>query len=451
MALLRWPRSLIARILLVEAGAIVVAALLLPALMVWLLHAQVDRYQVETLTEQAREIGRGVTLADGAANVKLNTDLAQTYATPYDGRSYVVIDRAGRPLARSAFADLVPWQRARSHDGFFRFGPIAGVVQNVTQAAGDLRVIVTQDETGRGAIIDDVARAFLTRYAPILLLILLLLPLINSFLIRRLVTEVRAVSARAAAIGPETLNVRLPESGLPQEIAPLVHATNALIVRLQQSFRQQSEFVANVAHELRTPLATLRFEIEAIEEEAVREPLGRTVDRLGHVVAQLQALAALELPSRSSTRFDIVEMARERVADMAPAIFAAGDRVALVAPEAPVMVRANRTLIELALSNLIANASRHTPAGTAIEVRVGAQAVIEVIDDGPGIAGGDASRARQRYWRADTRRSDSAGLGLSIVARIMEVHEGELVVDSAPGGGARFALMLPMAALRPEG
>jgi len=445
MALRLWPRSLIARILLVELGAILLVAILLPVLTVLLLHQQMNRYQVQTLTEQAREISRGVGLVQHRLTVTLKPDLAQTYATPYDGRAYVIVDADGHVKSASAFAQLVPWREAplATTDRWFRVGALVSVSQPITVGGTQLWVIVSQDETGRGAIIDDVARAFLTQYSPVLLLILLLLPLINSLLIRRLVVEVRSVSEQAEGIGARSLDQRLAEAGLPAEVAPLVHATNALLQRLQESFQHQSEFVANVAHELRTPLATLRFQLENVEDDGLREQLGRTAERLTHVISQLQALAALEVSASSFAHFDLVELAREIISELAPRILENGDRIALSEPGKPVEICANRTLIGVALSNLISNATTHTPPGTEIGVRVAADGSIEVVDDGPGIASSDVGRSRQRYWRADNRRSDSAGLGLSIVGRIMQVHDTDLVIESTPGAGARFVMLPP--------
>ncbi len=433
---------------MVELGAIIIVAILLPTTMVWLLDRQMNHYQVRTLTEQAHGISRGISVRNGQRVVHLDPDLAQTYATAYDGRAYVVADSAGRSVAQSAFARLVPWRQAPRLGRLqaFRVGAIVGVSEPVGTGNARSWVIVTQDETGRGAIVDDVVRAFVTLYGPILLLILLLLPLLNSLLIRRLVIEVRSVSAQAGTIGPKTLDVRLEEAGLPLEVAPLAKATNALLVRLQQSFQQQSEFVANVAHELRTPLTTLKFELEAVDDATVRNNLRRTADRLGHVIAQLQALAALEVTPRSFISFDAVALAREVIGELAPQILAKGDDIELDAPDHPVLVRADRTLIALALSNLVSNATRHTPAGTAIRVRLTDRGVLQVTDNGPGIACSDPERAKIRYWRADDRRSDSAGLGLSIVTRIIKVHDGDLGVESAIGGGASFTLMLPLAA-----
>lgn len=446
MTLRIWPRSLIGRILFVELAAIVVVAVALPTLTIWLLHQQVDRYQIETLTEQAQEIGRGIDAGSQTLSVQLKPDLRQTYETPYDGRAYVIVDQAGRIRNRSAFAHFTAWPNGLLGHGrqTFRTGTVVGVASPVVVRGAPYWIVVTQDEAGRGAIIDDVSHAFLTRYAPILLGILLLLPLINSLLIRTLVTAVRGASDRARTIGPRTLDLRLDETGLPLEVTPLVHATNALLVRLEESFRQQSEFVANVAHELRTPLAALKVELDALDSSDLRHRLSDRVDRLGHVIAQLQALASLETAVLAFAPFDLAAMAGEAIAALVPQILDHGDTIALEGADAPIPIHANRTLIALALSNLISNATQHTPAGTAITVRVSAGGMIEVIDDGPGVAAANPQASKQRYWRADAKRSDNAGLGLSIVGRIMDVHDGELIVENRPGGGSRFALMLPI-------
>ncbi|HEX7851121.1 MAG TPA: ATP-binding protein [Sphingomonas sp.] len=438
-----WPRSLIARILILELGAIAVAALLLPVIMISLLHSEVDRYQRRTLTGQAQAIARSVAIATPETGVKLDPGLANAYATPYDGRAYVISDRSRRILAGSAYSELVPWRSAPLGQTMqaFRTGDFNGVSLPARFGANPAWIIVTQNEGGPGAILDDVVRSFVARFDPVLVLILLLLPLINSVLIGRVVLAVRAASRRAEAIGPRTLDVRLEEAGLPREVAPLAHATNQLLMRLQTSFRQQSEFVANVAHELRTPLAIHRVELEAVDDAALRARLSASADRLTHVITQLQDLAALEtIADTPFERFDAREMARDTTQQLAPQILAAGDTVALEVPDEPVMLAVNRTLVTLALTNLVSNATRHTPTGTSIAITVFASGSIEVRDDGPGIAASTPELSLQRYWRADHQRSDTAGLGLSIVNRIMEVHGGRLEVLSQSGAGTRCIL-----------
>ena len=244
----------------------------------------------------------------------------------------------------------------------FRAGHFIGVSLPVDMPGGPIWVIVSQDESGPGAILDDVSRSFLWQYLAILLPILLLLPLINSFAIRRLVLQVRAVSRSAAEISPTNLHVRLDESRVPDEIAPLVHATNRLLDRLEAGFRQQGEFVANVAHELRTPLAVLRVRLDSIEDAAVRIALDRQIERLSHVVSQLRDLALLErFTANQAEQFDLGALASETIADMAPAILGEEHMIELVGEESGPVVSGSRILIGLALTNLISNAVKHTP------------------------------------------------------------------------------------------
>jgi signal transduction histidine kinase len=438
-----WPRSLIARILILELGAIAIAAIGIPLILISFLHNEADRLQFRTLTDQAAAIARSIVPDSHGDVVRLSPDLANAYATPYDGRAYVISGRDGHVLGSTAYSDLVPWREAplSSTMAPFQAGDFIGVSLPTRFNRRPAWIIVTQNEAGPGAILDDVVRGFVARFDPVLVLLLLLLPLINSLLIRRLVLAVRTTSQRAKTIGPRTMDVRLEEAGLPIEIAPLAHATNELLLRLETSFRQQSEFVANVAHELRTPIALHRVELEAVEDDSLRRRLNASIDRLTHVITQLHDLAALETVADAPFElFDAVILARETVSELASGILEAGDTIALNVPDGPVTVRGNRILIMLALTNLISNATRHTPAGTSIAVTISEYGQIEVSDNGPGIAMSSPELPVQRYWRADHLRTDSAGLGLAIVRRIMDVHEGQFGIQSPPGEGTLCTL-----------
>lgn len=266
-----WPRSLIARILLLELGAIAIAAIALPMLLTSFLRTEASRYEQRTLESQAQAIAQSIARGPAGPAIRIDPMIARIYASPYDGRAFVIADRTGTQVDGSPDAELVPWKTAPRAEVLtsFRSGAFVGVSLPVRLATDRLWVIVSQDRTGPGAILDDVMRGFIQRYDPVLISILLLLPLINSALIGRLVFAVRSASQRAATIGPHNLDVRLEEAGLPLEVAPLARSTNELLMRLQASFRHQSEFVANVAHELRTPLAVHRVELEAVEDAAV--------------------------------------------------------------------------------------------------------------------------------------------------------------------------------------
>ncbi len=442
-----WPRSLTARILLAEVMAIAVVIVVLPLLTVSLLHRTMRDYQARDLTAQGRAIAAGLERSGGAVRVHLPPALAAAYAAAYDGRGFALLDAGGRVLPASAAtipADRVPRRTAPAR---FDLPPLTGVSLPVTSGHARLWVVVIQDQAEPGAILDDVVDAFLWRYLAFLVAVLALLPLVNSLLIQRLVRAVGRVSRRAATIGPDTLDLRLDERDLPAEVASLVHATNGLLARLGHSFASQREFIGNVAHELRTPLAALKIELDRVADADARAALHRSLDRVSHVVSQVRDLAGLEtLEAGSRQAFDLCEVAREAIEDLAPEVYAVGDSIDLVAPDAPVVVTGEPTLARLALGNLLSNATRHTPPGTSVSVVITPDGAVSVTDTGPGIASEARPLVARRFWRADQRRSDTAGLGLSIVGRIMEVHGGAFEVSSAPSGGAQFRLRFPLAA-----
>ena len=284
-----WPRSLTARILLMELVILGGAIVIVPPLTISVLRSSVARYQDDVLQTQARAVAAALHPAPGSGlRAELSPALQPIFATGYDGRAYMVVDRSGRLLFKSLYGSkaLAASAPRRDQATGFHTRDFVGTSVPVRLDGMPLWVIVTQDQDQPGVIIDDVVHEFLLRYLAVLLPLLLLLPIANSLIIRQLVLVVRRVSARAANIDARNLDVRLPTSGLPTEISPLVGAANGLIERLQASFQQQKEFSGNVAHELRTPLATLQLSLDAVEDRALRDPLVRQVDRLSHVNSQ---------------------------------------------------------------------------------------------------------------------------------------------------------------------
>ena len=249
----------------------------------------------------------------------------------------------------------------------------------------------------------------------------------------------RRISERAAGIGPATISRRLPLSSAPREIAPLVIAFNAALDRLEAGWRAQREFSANAAHELRTPLATLRAQVESVLPPDQRKDAIEEFDRLSRVISQLLALAEADSGEDIATvSFDLVEVARALTSDMAAGILASGRSIAFESAREHGPCHGAPNLVEVALRNLIENAVRHTPPGTEILVSIDAQNRLIVSDDGPGVSPGFRDRLFQRFSKADARGM-GAGLGLSIVNRIMAVHGGEARLEPSPAG-ARFVL-----------
>lgn len=269
---------------------------------------------------------------------------------------------------------------------------------------------------------------------PLLLLIAGLM-MAGIFLALRLgLRPLRQISEQAARIGPATMSQRLPLSSTPREIAPLVVAFNSALDRLETGMRAQRDFSANAAHELRTPLATLRAQVESVlESEECKEAI-EEFDRLARLVAQLLALAEAdngEAPGKGT--FDLVGLARTLTSDMASTIVAGGRGIAFESVHEKLECQGASGLVEVAIRNLLENAARHTPRGSEIVVGIDVAGVLSVRDNGPGIPAAFHHRLFQRFSKAESHGS-GAGLGLSIVSRVMVAHGGAARLVPSPVG-----------------
>jgi signal transduction histidine kinase len=258
------------------------------------------------------------------------------------------------------------------------------------------------------------------------ILLLLVLILVGVYLTLHIgLRPLRRLSHLAGNIAPATIDARLPVESAPREVAPLVEAFNAALDRLEAGWRAQRDFSANAAHELRTPLATLRAQVESLLEPDERRAASEEFERLGRLIGQLLSLADAEggVPG-PTTRFDLVALSRAVASDMAGLILSSGRSVGFDSADETFMVEGHAGLAETALRNLLENAVRHTPPGAEILVSVDDAGVIRVSDDGPGVPAAIRHRVFERFSRGDPK-GPGAGLGLSIVRQIMERHGGD--------------------------
>lgn len=283
------------------------------------------------------------------------------------------------------------------------------------------------------------------------------------------------VETTAATIAGGDLSRRVPRLDPRTEIGRLSAALNTMLTQIEQAFRDRQaseaaarrsesrmrQFVADASHELRTPLTSIRGFSELYRQGATGtqddvDRLMRRIEdestRMGVLVDDLLLLARLD-QRRPMERaaVDLLELAQDAVGD---ASAVAPDRdISLEAEYAtgPV-ITGDEARLRQVLSNLVNNALTHTPADAPVIVRVGGDhedpryARVEVSDRGPGLSAEDAPRVFERFYRVDTSRSRAAGgtgLGLSIVAAIVDGHGGRVAVDSAPGDGATFRVLLP--------
>jgi signal transduction histidine kinase len=304
-------------------------------------------------------------------------------------------------------------------------------------------VQVAQDLEHPDVIFDDIVANFLRRVAWFTIPIMVLLLIADIVIVRRALKPVISASEMALAIGPEQLSLRLPSRNLPREVRPLVHAFNAALDRLEQGFRQQREFTADAAHELRTPLTVLRTRLDSFPDRDAVRGLLADIDAMSHVVNQLLDVAELEgVVVNPAETAELGTVCAEVAALVAPIAVAQGKDVALTEGAAPVRVRGNAAMLFQAVRNLVENAIAHTPEGTTVEIVVGDDGKVRVIDEGPGVPPNERELIFRRFWRRDRTRTNGSGLGLSIVARIAEAHGGSIRVEDGAAGGAMFTLSL---------
>ena len=265
----------------------------------------------------------------------------------------------------------------------------------------------------------------------------------------------RRIRAGAEAMGAGDLEVRVPESG-DAEIRAVAEALNGLAETLQQEEGLRKENVADLAHELRTPVMGLLARIEAAQDGVLDDEAANLAAmhdealRLARLLDDLSSLAEAQRPGLllDLEAVDLAEVARAQAAAFAPAFAEKG--IAFTQDLSPAVVEGEPGRLEQILANLLSNALRYTDTGGSVSMRVAAtdgRAVLDVRDTGIGIAAEDQPRVFTRFWRGEKSRSRAtggAGIGLSIVRELVSAHGGDVDVQSVPGEGSLFRVTLPL-------
>lgn len=244
----------------------------------------------------------------------------------------------------------------------------------------------------------------------------------------------------------------------PREVRPLVDAINALLTRLDSALAAHRRFVANAAHQLRTPLAGLNAQAELALRETEPAALRRSLEQLqeaagraARLVSQLLSLARLEPRSGRPLQveqLDLNELARDTTARWVPPALARGIDLGFEGSANSAKILGDRLLLEELLGNLLDNAVRYTPSRGEATVRVqraSTGAVLSVEDNGPGIPEDERGQVVERFRRGSTAlQTTGSGLGLAIVREIAVTHGAEMRVDSGTNGrGTRVSVFFP--------
>lgn len=406
-----------------------------------------------TLLASARTIAAGLSQRDGSLSADVPYVALDTFAYDSAGRIYYQVNDIHQRLI-SGYENLpAPPGTPRTDDypalASFYNGQYQG--QNVRVVSllkavsepnmnGMAEIRVAETDEARVSMARSLMADTLLRLGMLGLGALLVVWLAVSAALRPLERLRRAVEERE----PDDLRP-LPRVAVQRELRPLVQALNHFTERLRGQFERQSQFIADAAHELRTPLAVIKARLElglrANDPATWRSTLEQAVqgtDRLTHLANQLLSLARIENGARAiaeggAQRLDLSQLARELGMAMAPLAHARGVALALEADQ-PVWLRGEPTLLSELLNNLLDNAMAHTPIGGNVILRVTPQAVLEVEDDGVGIPFEDRERVFERFYRRNQQVAGS-GLGLAIVGEICRAHRARITLhDGAQGG-----------------
>ena len=291
----------------------------------------------------------------------------------------------------------------------------------------------------------DIARGLVIEHTLPLLIGLPLLALLVSLAVKR---GLRPVAVLTDMLDRRTPGSRkpMPADVAPSEIKPLIVALNQQLERLEDALEREHRFATDVAHELRTPLAATMIHLESAmisddpsEVAFTVRNAQRSMARLGRRVEQILAMARLEAgaASQQRTRLDLVRIATETIEELAPLIAEKDIAASLSHDDEPLLVLGHEVALTAMFRNLVENALRYTETGGQVEVairREGQDAVIDIVDNGPGIPEGRRQAVFQRFHREEESATRGYGLGLSIVQRAIELHAASIQLLESPLG-----------------
>lgn len=436
--------------------ALVCSALVAYKLAIDFVTAAYDRALYDSALDLSRRMrlrqgGLTVDLPPAAADMLENDELDRVYYSVRSQSGDLIIGQADLPAP-----DFDVERRPRYYSGMYRDQPIRLVALSVPYDPEDEQamaaVLVAETLQRRELLRHDIFVAVVAWQLVLTLMICVavylgvghgLLPL------GRLRGQIESRSHRDLT--------PLDEPRAPREVRPLIHAINGLMGRLQSAMSAQQNFIADAAHQLRTPLAGLKTHAElALRERTVdgmRErvrALMLATDRSAHLAHQLLALARAE-PEAGSTApmeiFDLAALAREVTSEFVPSAIESSLDLGASGDEGPVMIQGNAVLVRELVRNLVDNAVRYTPGGGRVTVQVerrDGRVVLVVEDDGPGIAPEHRERVFERFQRLATTAPEGCGLGLAIVREIADLHAAGITVTSgAAERGTRICVVFP--------
>jgi two-component system sensor histidine kinase QseC len=395
------------------------------------------------LANNAHEVAAGMSFDSSGKliGMKFKPRIEALYDAWKSDAIYRVLDKQGNVLFASDHV-LFPFFAGNAHF----FNPALSRFEQ-TNAGIKLRVLTMAVDHGADKFYVQVARskrfsdallgldsrhAELSMVAAVLISTLVFTAVV-AMTFRRLLKPLRDASAAAAKIEPNNLAARLSSEHMPSELVPLIEAFNKALERVEHGYRVQQEFLATAAHELKTPLALMRGQIE-LDNLADPGQLLRDIDHMARQVQQLLNLAEISDPQNFIFKpVDVMSVAANASDHLQRLAQRFQVDIKLRLSGWPLTIQADEGALFVLLKNLLENAIHHSAPGQEVQVVAGT-GLISIQDQGDGIAPEDMPMLFKRFWRGAKRRDDGAGLGLAICAEIARVHGWTInVCNKHPG------------------
>jgi two-component system sensor histidine kinase TctE len=416
-----------------------------------------------SLLDSAIDIGKQIKIRDGRIHAELPEVVLEMLITGEPGKFYYLITGpSGEFIAGHKNLPPPPEPDVESvsyYDAEYLGKPVR-VAALYLPLEGDRNkglVLIQTAESMTGRI--DFARQIMLRMSLPQIVLVLLVAFALWYSVSRALKPLTRLRNEIAHRSHRDLRP-ISEEEAPSEVRPLIHAMNELLERLSRVMAAQQRFIADAAHQLRTPLAGIKTQTELALRQAQSDEARKTLRQLHtateqgtRVVNQLLALARAEPDAeraRAADRLDLAKLARDATTEWVPRALERDIDLGFDSPAAGVPIRGDAFLLKEMLNNVLDNAIRYTQPGGQVTVRVTpdtTSVVLSVEDNGPGISAPDRERVLERFYRVLGTGAEGCGLGLAIVREIAQTHGGDVALASgANDSGTLVRITLPMAA-----
>ncbi|QWF16601.1 sensor histidine kinase [Lysobacter capsici] len=321
-------------------------------------------------------------------------------------------------------------------------------LKRVETSFGRVQILTTEE--GRVMAPGRATWLILTVMATVILPLLVLMTVVTSIatpkVVRWSLRSLEPVVEIARELDVERRGERLPEADVPDEVLPLVSAVNDALGRYDEGHERRRRFLADAAHELRTPIAILNARLESMPSSPERARLLQDLARLSVLAEHLLNLQRLDRTNPNFQPLDLVDLAQQTAANMAPLAIGAGYELGFETDIDSAPVAGDALALERVLVNLVHNAIEYGGNHGSITIFVGrdhSHGIVEISDQGPGIRPEHREKVFERFYRIQDNQRGS-GLGLNLVRDIVRLHRGSIDIVDAPQEGARFRLLLPL-------